>query len=150
MITVSVQDILTKSIDELEALDPYCLGYCIYLIRDADTTLYIGRAKDPIDRLTQHFGRSKRHSGAAIGVFYQEHKDLSVCWIINIYTLEECEQILKQDLRRGESPHAEHLFIQHFRPCLNEKSNPNPSPLPERYQRRKLNLDNNAVDVLNF
>lgn len=150
MLQLTVQDILTKSIDELEALDPNCLGYCIYLIRDVESTLYIGRANDPIERLMQHFGRTYRSSGASIGPFYQQHKDLSAYWIIDIYTLEECEQVLKQELRRGGSPYAERLFIQHFRPCLNGTYNPNPSPLPERYQRRKLNLDNNAVDVLNF
>ena len=150
MLQLTVQDILTKSIDELEALDPNCLGYCIYLIRDEEVVLYIGRANDPIERLMQHFGRASRSSGAAIGRFYQEHKDFSEGWTIDIYTLEDCEQVLNLDLQRGRSPHAERLFIQHFRPCLNDTNNPNPSKLPERYQRRKLNLDNNAVDVLNF
>jgi excinuclease UvrABC nuclease subunit len=77
MLTLTIQDILTKSIDDLEALDPDCVGYCIYVIRDAETVLYIGRASDPIQRLMQHFGRSRRSSGASIGSFYQEYKMLS-------------------------------------------------------------------------
>ena len=47
MLQLTVQDILTKSIDELEALDPDCLGYCIYRIRDEEATLYIGKADNP-------------------------------------------------------------------------------------------------------
>lgn len=148
MLTVSVQDILAKSLDELEALDPYCLGYCIYRIYDEEATLYIGRSNDPIERLMQHFGRARRSSGAAIGSFYRQHKGLSACWTIDIYTLEDCEQVLNLDLQRGRSPQAERLFIEHFSPCLNGTYNQNPSKLPEKYC--KLNLDNNAVDVLNF
>lgn len=142
MITIKVQDILTKDTD---TIDPTCEPFCIYVVREETTTLYIGRSKDPIYRLWQHFNQK---GGAALGTFYQEHKDESLAWDIDLYTLADCDILLQKRLR--EAFHAELSMIEHFHPALNSNNNPNPGKLPERYQKRKLNLDDNAVDVLNF
>lgn len=147
MITTTIKDIQTKDWQEI---DPHDEPFCIYVIRENTTILYVGRANNPLERLQQHFDASSRGSGATIGPFYKRHKDISDSWQIDLYTLEDCEQLLARDFSRGGSQYAERFMIQHFHPCLNVTNNPNASPLPERYQKRKLNLDDNAVDVLNF
>lgn len=146
MLTVTIQDILTKGWDEL---NPTSTPYSIYVFRDQEAVLYIGRSVNPFKRLTQHLRISRRSSsGASIGVFYQEYKDLSVHWQIDLYTIAECESLLSASLIAGER--AEVAMIQHLHPHLNEINNPCASPLPERYQLRSLYLENNAVDYMNF
>jgi predicted GIY-YIG superfamily endonuclease len=142
LITIKVQDILTKDTD---TIDPTCEPFCIYVVREEATALYIGRSKDPIYRLWQHFNQ---RGGAGLGIFYQEYKDESLEWDIDLYTVAECETLLQTRLQ--EAWKAELSMIEHFHPSLNSNNNPNPGKLPGRYQKRKLNLDNNAVDVLNF
>lgn len=149
MITITVQDILTR---DWQDIDPQDEPFCIYVIREDTTVFYVGRSNSPLDRLQQHFDTSTltRGSGSLLGPFYKRYKDMAASWHIDLYTLEDCEHLLARKLIRGGSPYAERYMIQHFHPCINGTNNPDPSTLPERYQKRKLNLDDNAVDYLNF
>jgi hypothetical protein len=59
-------------------------------------------------------------------------------WLVDLLTLKDCEPIIKEVTpmyRCTNVGNAELAPITFYRPCLNEKDNPNPVPLPERYKR---------------
>ena len=107
--------------------------------------LYVGCSYNPLERLEQHIGMSNFfRSGVCIGSLYQEYKDLSVHWTIELYTRDDCLTVLHDLLlqksyapERLESDSLERCMIELYHPCLNKRNNPNPSKLPERYQRHK-------------
>lgn len=147
MLQVTVDDILNG---DRNKLDPTDEPFCIYVIRDGSTVLYIGKSNDPFARLQAHFGKSWHGSGGSIGPFYEQHKDKAGDWQIDLYTLVECEHVVLQvfscTAETYRNPHfhdamvsrAEIAMIRHYRPCLNGTYNENASPLPEKYAGPKI------------
>lgn len=115
-------------------IDPNNEPLCVYVVRDEDAVLYVGRSVDPFNRLLEHFGDSLRGSNARIGTFYKDFKHEADSWIIEMYSREECEKIVKEKCINANR--AEVMMILHFKPCLNHMNNDNPSPLPEKYMSR--------------
>jgi predicted GIY-YIG superfamily endonuclease len=139
MLRTTVKAVLEKTFDAGD--EPYC----VYLIREGDVVLYIGRSSDPERRLREHFGLSWRESGGSIGSFYEQHEAEAIAWQIELYTLEDCEPYVLQHLPHAMKSYrnpareelsdrnAEIAMIRHFRPCLNVLNNFDPSPLPGKY-----------------
>lgn len=153
MLTITTQDVLTKSWIEL---NPDEIKYCIYLIRDKDAVLYIGRSQNPIERLEQHFGNHNYFSGKSnIGWYYRKYRSLAVSWAIDLYTVEECRTRLKDFLLqkgyildRVDMQISEMVMIEYFHPSLNIHNNPNPSRLPKQYDHPLFQLKPGATDNL--
>lgn len=146
MLTLTVKDVTSGAMYEMEgAQDPHC----IYVVREGDVILYVGRSTDPFRRLEEHFGVALRSSGGSIGPIYKQFKSEAVHWTIDLYTLEECKETSAG--RCADVADAERDMIRHFSPCLNERNNPNPSQMPEKYTRMPQDLiDDNAVDYIQF
>src|SRR5712692_7337424 len=90
-----------------------------------------------------------RSAPSAIGQLILENAPVSGTWLFEEYTLEECEtfvtayratlsehiQAFYQELGNPYNVDlAEDAMIKLYRPCLNTAMNPDPLPLPERYQ----------------
>lgn len=131
MLQLTVSDIIYG---DWGKLNPSNEPVCIYVVKDEESVLYIGRSGDPFNRMLEHFGRSLRSSGASLGEFYKEFEHESNSWIIEMYSLEECKNVTKEKCNNINK--AEVMMILHFKPCLNERNNPDPSPLPEKYKRQ--------------
>jgi hypothetical protein len=142
MLTIPVPNILDRSYPDTE--EPYH----IYVIRDADTILYIGKSVDPIQRLEEHFHMSWRSSGADIGMFYEQFQRYASDWSVDLYTPKECETVTSQDCCKTMDL-AEVAMIKHFHPCLNCHYNSQPSPLPDKYHEM-MYLADNAVDKIKW
>lgn len=139
MLHATVKDVLE------DTLDPGWDPYCIYLVRDEVVVLYVGRSTDPVNRLRMHFGLTSWGGGSSLASFYQKHRDEAISWYIELYTLEECESYVLEYLQKSVSYYRDPRFdrmhvreaelacIQHFRPCLNEQNNLQPSPIPAKY-----------------
>lgn len=148
MLEVSIDDIINGDWAEL---DPDDLPYCIYVVRENETVFYVGKSERSLNRLEEHFSpSSRRSSGGAIGKFYRQHIEESHRWKIRLYTLEDCQPYIQHlpAPKRQLLSYVEIAMIQHFRPCLNVKNNPNPSRLPDKYLT--IDLDNNAVDYIHL
>jgi predicted GIY-YIG superfamily endonuclease len=137
MFTIPIQAILAKRYFTVNKC------YSVYLIRDGNTVIYIGKSRNPLKRLFQHFGHLSRPS-----LFYLDYKPYARHWTVELYTIEECEEVTGKRCR--SMANAEIAMIQHFHPCANTTYNLAPSAYPPSYKSSLLNLDNNAVDYLNF
>ena len=124
--------------------------YRLYLIRDGETVFYIGQSQNTHNRLLSHLGLYGRSGPSSIGQFIREHVPQSNSWVFEQYTLKECEPFILAYRATNASGHmqafyrtyghrynvddAEEALIKHYRPCFNAAMNPDPMPLPKRYQ----------------
>ena len=67
MMTTTVRAVLGRM------LDPGEEPYGIYVVREGEVVLYVGRSQDPFRRLSEHFGHSWRGAGSTLASFYEEH-----------------------------------------------------------------------------
>ncbi len=66
----------------------------LYLVRDDVTVWYVGQSVNPVERLQTHLGmtwRAKSHLASLV----QQHLPRALEWIIMIYTLVDCEPLVK-------------------------------------------------------
>lgn len=104
MKTITAQDVLNDDWQiYLCPEDPFC----VYVIRDGDTILYIGKARSVGDRLLAHFGKSWRGSNSGFGPFYAEHQDKQDDWQIDLYGLRDCQPIVMQHLPVSEEEYLD-------------------------------------------
>lgn len=139
MLTMAVKDFLEGTVEIGDAL------YCVYVVREGETILYVGRSSDPERRLREHFGQPWRSSGSAISVLFEQYPEEALAWQVDVYTLGECQPYVVSYLHRlpevyRDPAHyeesmrdAEIAMILHLRPCLNVSNNPSPSRLPDKY-----------------
>jgi hypothetical protein len=140
MITVSINEAINGDWDKL---DPTNEPHCIYVVREGECIFYVGQSTDIVNRLFEHFEHTGRGSSSRLGSFYDEHKDKSDSWQIDLYTLDDCEPYIVQytsmslNVYRNGSQmsidKAEKTMMRHFHPCLNKRNNPDPSQLPDKY-----------------
>jgi predicted GIY-YIG superfamily endonuclease len=128
MIRTTVNEIVYGDWDKIEHIEE---PVCVYVVKDEDAVLYVGRSVDPFNRLLEHFGEGVRGSNARIGSFYKEFKHESGSWVIEMHSMEECEKITQKKCDSIER--SEVMMILHLKPCLNKTNNIDPSPLPEKY-----------------
>lgn len=139
MIKLSVGELLTEEIDEINAL-----GHHIYVVRDGDVVFYVGKASNPIIRLLSHLGKGNWGwtGTSVVGNLIRDNLPASENWQVEIFTPSEC------GIEKGkieETPtivyytdsaisEAERQSIIKYKPCLNTIDNPQPTPLPKRYR----------------
>ena len=125
-------------------------GYCLYLFRDGETILYVGRSHRPLERLREHLGWGEYEAQAShLGDIILKQFPGSLAWTVDFYTLAECQDLvaqcrpeyalwfeeqIKKNLVREASEIAEEVFIEHYRPCLNIAGNSQGQLLPEKYR----------------
>lgn len=121
MLTLTVGD-LQNDDTELKMIP-----YSLYVVREGETVFYVGKSKRSVyTRLLEHIGIGRHGSITPLGRLILDNLPTSKTWHIDLTTLEETgEQYLGW---------AEEILIRKLRPCLNAASNPNPSPLPEKYR----------------
>ena len=140
----TIKEVLSEDGDVQEA------DYRLYLVREGETVFYVGQAKNTYNRLLAHLGMDGRSAPSAIGQLILENVPVSDAWLFEEYTLEEGEafvtayratlpQQMQAFYRENGSGYdvdlAEDAMIKLYRPCLNTALNPDPTPLPEQYQR---------------
>ena len=157
---ITIRDILQRRFrygggGELEG------AFGIYIVKDEEVVLYVGKSLDPIERLESHFGLlPHRSSGTELGMLYKDYPHEAQGWEIELYTLKECYPLVKKHFGIELQPNepydrslelAELAMIYDCKPSLNVKHNKDASPLPAKYDRMPQHrLDNNAVDKLSF
>ncbi len=114
MMTTTVRAVLEHAFDPGEEL------YGIYVVREGDIVLYVGRSQDPHRRLGEHFGLSWRDAGSSLSSFYEEHPKEALDWHIDLYSLEECDVYVQEHF-----PHHLKWYQSHRPPFL---------PVPQRTQ----------------
>jgi hypothetical protein len=109
---------------------------------------YIGRSRHPLMRLLDHI-----RGGDSIGNTIKDNLPLSLHWVMEMYTLEECTPMVQTylpsnypyycsmlqrshpmiDLSKDLADIAELAMIEHYTPCLNIMGKRKSSPLPLCY-----------------
>ena len=112
----------------------------IYLIRDGKLVFYVGKLERSIvDHILEHCGLADNgETPDRLGQLILDNSPSSNGWLVELLDLKDCEPIIKAVTpisKRIDSAQALFCVITYYRPCLNEKDNPNPIPLPERYKR---------------
>lgn len=136
-------------------------AYRIYVVREGEIVFYIGQSSDVPNRLLEHFAHIGRGSSSALGGFYDEHKEKSSSWEIDLYTVTDCAPLVREALGMTEEAYYRHnprlvskiekAMMKRFSPCLNSMGNENQTPLPEKYlDTYYAKLEDNAVDYLAF
>src|SRR6266496_596176 len=72
-------------------------GYCLYLFRDGETILYVGRSHRPLERLREHLGWGEYEAQAShLGDIILKQFPGSLAWTVEFYTLAECQDLVAQ------------------------------------------------------
>jgi hypothetical protein len=115
-------------------------GARIYLIVDDKLVFYAGVLKRSIlDHLLEHCGLADNGQPAdRLGRVILDNAPSSNGWGVDLLSLEDCEPIVREVTplcRRLDAAWALFCLTIYYRPCLVDKDNPEPTPLPERYKR---------------
>ncbi len=127
---VAVVQILEKTIDHV-------LGHLIYVVRDGELIFYVGQSKrDVVTRFWEHMNKPSR-----LGQLIVLNKPASMAWQVEFYTLADCQPFVQQqslfamqEWQHFDMDMAEQGMIAQMRPVLNKDFNPQPTPLPARYE----------------
>ncbi len=135
MKTVSVALVLDDSLPQSGWHD-----YCIYLFRDGDFVLYVGKTKqNAIDRLQEHLGLTYADE-SQVGRLVEENAPLSYAWSVDLLTLDDCVPFVRKHFPESKELDldlAERATILEYSPPMNEQSNPHPRALPRKYTAKR-------------
>jgi hypothetical protein len=111
----------------------------IYMVRDGNLEFYLGKLERSIvDLILEHCGlEDSSRAPDRLGQLILDNEPLSNGWLVDLLDLNDCEPIIKEVTpmyKWLDSAQALFCLITYYGPCLNEKDNPNPIPLPERYK----------------
>jgi hypothetical protein len=130
------------SLAEFKKINPKTLlGHTIYLVRDGETVFYIGQSRrDTVTRFHEHL-----HGPSRLGELILANMPAADAWMIELYTLADCRPFVQQ---KSLFPQQE---WEHFdldaggksndsttASCAKPDFNPEPRPLPDRYQGAEL------------
>ena len=79
MITTTVADVV-------KGYSGTTQGHYLYLYRDGEAILYVGKSIRPLERLLQHLGHDVRSLPDAIGLLIQDNLPNSLFWTVELYT----------------------------------------------------------------
>lgn len=139
MFSISLNDFLDDETDFID--DGTDDQWEIYVVRDDEVVLYVGRSAHPPLRMQQHlgmdsWGKSPDLLGRLLLSNVPGVKDVR----IEFYTCDECRSFQPEwstNNRTWRAGIAEQAAISALRPCLNVSCNVEPTPLPERFRDRK-------------
>ncbi len=125
-----------------EALDMYDndsrIQDYIYLYRDGEVIFYIGKSVQPFERLQEHLGQGEDKRCQSfpdqVGKLILNNQPVSLEWRVEIMSLEEIHAKQESSIKIGIDDMEKEL-IMHFKPCLNDMYNRNPTPLPLHYRK---------------
>jgi hypothetical protein len=154
MMIISILDALQKPFDTADHL--------LYLYKDEEVIFYVGQSINPLARLRQHLGYDRPYLPDQIGSVIRENFPASFQWQIELYTLEDCLEIVhtaspasfafyqallhQPEHQKYLMSLAEVAMIDYYRPILNDQfNNRNTATLPERYIKR--NIANEGVNL---
>ncbi len=139
--------IVTTLRDAMEMLDPESDEgeQYIYFYHEGKTIFYIGKSRQPFERLQEHLGQGddKRSSPFPdlIGRLILDNRPCSLEWSVTIMSLSELYVAMKLSMELNIDT-IEMRLIAHYKPCLNRICNRHPTPLPERYRRQEISNKN--------
>lgn len=126
MPTLTVQQLFDALYDPRFSQTRECY---FYICRDRYLALYVGMSqKNVVIRFVSHLTNRDSRLGR---IFYFNRPD-SLSWEVDFLTVAEAQTILSS--RSTGKFRLECKLIQHFKPCLNSKCNPRPTPLPGHYR----------------
>jgi hypothetical protein len=112
----------------------------IYIYRDQETILYVGRSIHPFQRLQEHLGNGVYISSPdAIGQLILDNRPDSLTWTIEIQTLQELASSNEYDLAIQSNTLAslaediEGDVIYRLKPCMNLIGAHNRNKTPAKY-----------------
>jgi hypothetical protein len=129
MITLKFKDFMSGKFDDIDAE--------LYVLKNAENILYIGISKRGVwnrwfDNWSSHIGTNyegKHFGNSPAGREVIENLPASLDWIIELYTLDDCRIILKDEfasmgfcLDRVDIRRCENLMIRKIDPPLNSRS----------------------------
>jgi len=148
MIQLTVRDLLRGKADEVAMSG-------VYMVRDGECVLYVGKSKDVISRLHDHMEKWTSHQ---LGDVIRINAPQSLSWQIELMEPEECRDIVKsigERYQRYEDTKltidmgfAEQSLIMHYHPCLNISNNVSPNRLPAHIKRYPVKIEVGATDNL--
>lgn len=150
---------LTQTVKQVVTSEQWTIdhAYRLYVVRDGDTTLYVGLSRDPFYRLQEHTGLGDGDVAAEpsrIGDLILRFLPDSLAWDVDLYTLDDCTSYVAQIARGGYlalyeenkgrlsaekwcMEIAEEALIEVLRPCINiSKNRQHRTPLPSKYRDR--------------
>lgn len=136
MITLTIQEVR----DSMEKTQ----WHCVYVYRDKDTYLYIGRSVHPCERLREHLGETTSYPlSDSVGDIIIDNMPESLHWTVEIWALQELRPDLYQEALKTDKldqlvNDLEEYLIGHFKPHLNVLGRNYRNPLPDRYIKRKI------------
>lgn len=80
MLEMTIEEVITKylrSQTEIQKAKIQMERYCIYLIRDGETVLYVGQSTNPYNRFISHIGEDWHADPSPIGKFILQHAPTS-------------------------------------------------------------------------
>jgi len=136
MLQMTIKEVITKYLKEENGIQKE--RYCIYLIKDEETVLYVGQAGNPYDRFISHIGEDWHADPSPIGKFILQHAPASGAWLFIQYTLEDCQPFVEQHYQTSyyDVDVAEEALIKIHRPHFNKAMNYNPRPLSKKYRQK--------------
>jgi predicted GIY-YIG superfamily endonuclease len=146
MVRLTVRDFLQGKADKVAISG-------IYVVRDEECVLYVGRSKDVVTRLYNHIEKWASHQ---LGDVIRINAPQSLSWQIELMEPEECRDIVKSiGYQRYEDTEltidielAEQSLIMHYHPCLNISNNVNPGRLHPHIKRYSVELEGGITDDL--
>jgi hypothetical protein len=132
MIRSSLAELADGSLRQLEraAAEPHP----VYVVRDGDLVLYVGRAARPSARLWSHLCGHWDRGPDELGCLVIANLPAALAWRVELLTVGET-----RGADDGETLDLEGALIRALRPCLNHNHNPDRRELPPHYgQSRDL------------
>lgn len=145
MLTLTVRELICAGGSEI----PEGEGYCLYLVRDGELVLYVGKSADVSGRLIRHVTgdgltachvdpeRFHGYPTSDLGRLIRDHARESFGWSVDLFTGEDCAELVKRHFPEAagyDRYDAERALIREHRPALNVTHNADPRPLPEKYR----------------
>lgn len=129
MIQITIKDVLEGNIAGIP-------DQGIYVFRDGDCVLYVGKSIHVLTRLKEQL-----RSISALTDLIEANKPSSLFWQIEVMTVEECRLYALKERPNGvylNLDTAEGVIIRHHQPCLNGSLNLNRGKLPAHIKRHEL------------
>lgn len=151
MIVTTIKEILRDTVRDDESEN-----FRIYVVRDAETVFYVGKAerRHILERVREHFGEgtfSWAHGLSPLGALVRANAPSSEAWKVELMTVSDYTPSVQKHSPWYKTPDAsiaERAMIQELCPCLNVTHNPNGQRLPEKYHTVQQSLHDAPCDHL--